>query len=153
MLRFDPIPFVIPSPFVINSPEQNRRKKCMKKNQYLSHRRPKTNPMKKQIKPTVNARLIQGASLLVVLFLVTDVMPPALGQRESSKKPLTEPVTQWVWQNPLPQGNWLFGVSFTDANNGTGVGVYGTILRTTEGGQLDPAEQWDRQFSLGRFLY
>ena len=40
----------------------------------------------------------------------------------------------WFWQNPLPQGNSLLGVSFTDANNGTAVGFLGTILRTTDGG-------------------
>ena len=28
---------------------------------------------------------------------------------------------------------WLFGVSFTDANTGTAVGYNGTILRTTGG--------------------
>jgi len=28
----------------------------------------------------------------------------------------------------------LNGVSFTDANNGTAVGLYGTVLRTTDGG-------------------
>jgi len=37
-------------------------------------------------------------------------------------------------QNPLSQGNSLNGVSFTDANNGTAVGDYGTILRSTNGG-------------------
>ncbi|MBC8490683.1 MAG: T9SS type A sorting domain-containing protein, partial [Bacteroidetes bacterium] len=31
-------------------------------------------------------------------------------------------------------GNELYGVSFTDANNGTAVGSFGTILRTTNGG-------------------
>src|SRR5262249_49306981 len=41
---------------------------------------------------------------------------------------------QWVWQKPLPQGNPLNGVSFTDANIGTLVGEGGTILRTTDGG-------------------
>ena len=40
----------------------------------------------------------------------------------------------WFWQNPLPQGNSLFGVSFTDANTGTAVGQSGTILRTTNRG-------------------
>ena len=30
--------------------------------------------------------------------------------------------------------NYLYGVSFTDANTGTAVGDYGTILRTTNGG-------------------
>lgn len=28
----------------------------------------------------------------------------------------------WFWQNPLPQGNPLYGISFTDANTGTAVG-------------------------------
>src|SRR5689334_7802585 len=41
---------------------------------------------------------------------------------------------QWVWQNPLPQGNNLRGVSFVDATTGTVVGEYGTIVRTTDGG-------------------
>ena len=41
---------------------------------------------------------------------------------------------QWFWQNPLPIGNSLYGISFTDANTGTAVGGNGTILRTTNGG-------------------
>jgi hypothetical protein len=41
---------------------------------------------------------------------------------------------RWVWQNPLPQGNTLYGVSFTDANTGTATGDDGTIVRTTDGG-------------------
>ena len=40
----------------------------------------------------------------------------------------------WYWQNPLPQGNTLLGVSFTNADTGTAVGDYGTVLRTTDGG-------------------
>jgi hypothetical protein len=38
--------------------------------------------------------------------------------------------------------NWLYSVSFTDANTGTAVGSYGTILRTTNGGST-----WVRQTS------
>ena len=91
--------------------------------------------MKKQIKPTVKARLFQGAFLLVIPFLLNDVTPVVLGQGDSSNQSSTHARAQWVWQNPLPQGNWLFGVSFTDANNGTAVGWYGTILRTTDGGR------------------
>src|SRR6266478_2511954 len=41
---------------------------------------------------------------------------------------------QWVWQNPLPQGYELSGVAFVDANNVWAVGDYGTILRSTDGG-------------------
>jgi photosystem II stability/assembly factor-like uncharacterized protein len=37
----------------------------------------------------------------------------------------------WEWQFPMPT---LTAVSFTDANNGTAVGLGGTILRTTTGG-------------------
>jgi photosystem II stability/assembly factor-like uncharacterized protein len=40
----------------------------------------------------------------------------------------------WFGQNPLPQGNTLRGVSFSDADNGTAVGNNGTISRTTDGG-------------------
>lgn len=29
----------------------------------------------------------------------------------------------WFWQNPLPQGNTLFGVSFIDATTGTAVAL------------------------------
>src|SRR6266513_2450636 len=42
--------------------------------------------------------------------------------------------SSWHWQNPLPQGNNLRGASFVDANTGTVVGEYGTIVRTTNGG-------------------
>jgi len=40
----------------------------------------------------------------------------------------------WFQQNPLPQGNALQGVSFTDDSNGTAVGNNGTIISTTDGG-------------------
>ncbi len=48
--------------------------------------------------------------------------------------PGTPPPAEWRWQNPLPQGNTLQDVSFTDADTGTAVGWHGTILRTTDGG-------------------
>ena len=70
--------------------------------------------------------------VIILLFLFSscsDSNPsdPGAGQQEAS-----EP-SGWFWQNPLPQGHTLNGVSFADANNGTAVGVGGTILRTTEG--------------------
>jgi hypothetical protein len=40
----------------------------------------------------------------------------------------------WQWQNPLPQGNLLNSVYFTDANKGFVVGDAGTIIKTTDGG-------------------
>ena len=42
--------------------------------------------------------------------------------------------TQWIWQNPLPTGNVLLSVYFTDANTGLAVGGYGTIVKTADGG-------------------
>jgi photosystem II stability/assembly factor-like uncharacterized protein len=42
---------------------------------------------------------------------------------------------QWVWQNPLPQGNHLTGIFFLDANNGWATGEHGTTIRTTNGGR------------------
>lgn len=46
-------------------------------------------------------------------------------------------ISQWTWQNPLPQGNTLKSVYFTDTNTGYAVGYYGTIIKTIDGG-----EQW-----------
>lgn len=40
----------------------------------------------------------------------------------------------WTFQSPYPQGNWLNGVSFTDANTGVAVGDSGTIIATSDGG-------------------
>ena len=48
----------------------------------------------------------------------------------------------WFWQNPLPTGNHLECVCFVDQNNGWAVGWYGTILRTTNGG-----DNWIFQFN------
>jgi len=51
---------------------------------------------------------------------------------------------QWYWQNPLPQGNVILGVSFTDANKGAAVGARGTILCTTNGRcNLDNSGKWN----------
>ena len=38
--------------------------------------------------------------------------------------------SQWTWQNPLPQGNKLLSVYFTDASTGYIAGDVGTILKT-----------------------
>ena len=49
----------------------------------------------------------------------------------------------WVWQNPLPQGNPLYSISFAkDKRHGFAVGSDATILRTTDGGF-----NWQRQIS------
>ena len=40
----------------------------------------------------------------------------------------------WVWQNPLPQGNNLYGLKFADVNTGWAVGLGGVVLKTTDAG-------------------
>lgn len=42
--------------------------------------------------------------------------------------------SSWTWQNPLPQGNDLFGVQCIDGNTIYAVGSAGTILKSTNGG-------------------
>jgi photosystem II stability/assembly factor-like uncharacterized protein len=41
---------------------------------------------------------------------------------------------QWIWQNPLPQGNDLHDVYVFDDNSAIAIGNGGTIVRTTDGG-------------------
>jgi len=41
---------------------------------------------------------------------------------------------QWKWQNPIPTGNPLYAVFFTDPAHGYAAGDAGTILKTTDGG-------------------
>lgn len=42
---------------------------------------------------------------------------------------------QWEWQNPKPQGYHLSSIAFCDNDNGIAVGKYGTLLKTTDGGE------------------
>ncbi|MEI6898510.1 MAG: YCF48-related protein, partial [Bacteroidota bacterium] len=41
---------------------------------------------------------------------------------------------QWHWQNPLPCGNGLTSVWFTDTHTGYAVGSTGTLMQTNDGG-------------------
>lgn len=82
-------------------------------------------------RPTFLTHLIMsfliGATLLLALSACDGDKPTGPGNGK------TQP-SGWFWQNPLPQGNTLNDVSFSDANTGTAVGDAGTILRTTDGG-------------------
>ncbi|MBK8553306.1 MAG: hypothetical protein IPL53_20500 [Ignavibacteria bacterium] len=42
--------------------------------------------------------------------------------------------SQWQWQNPLPQGNILFGSYYLSSNTGWACGDGGTIIKTTDSG-------------------
>src|SRR3954454_8132532 len=97
-------------------------------------------PGMKRLSPsTILTRLCRGGVFLVLLFLFFDLIPCTRAQRNyDSKKPLINAEGEWVWQNPLPQGNTLQDFFFIDADNGFAVGASGTILRTTDGGN-----SWD----------
>ena len=83
--------------------------------------------MNKLPSSTIMTRLCWGVFFLVLLFLVIQVMPRALGQREDSKERLIDAEAEWIWQNPLPQGNTLQDFFLIDTNNGFAVGASGTI--------------------------
>src|SRR6266487_1622861 len=75
-----------------------------------------------------------AASCALVLAIHPGQAGSRLATTISSRIPGGSSGSQWHWQNPLPQGNTLRGASFVDANTGTVVGDYGTIVRTTDGG-------------------
>ena len=74
--------------------------------------------------------------ILIVVVIDMAAFPFAMANAQSG----------WYWQNPLPQGYTLYGVFFTDANTGTAVGEYGTIIRTSNGG----ASRAEQHRSSGR---
>ncbi len=64
------------------------------------------------------------------IVLVLAVLWPASGTLAS----VSTGDGSWTWQNPVPQGNDLFAVRFTDPDSGWAVGARGLILRSTDGG-------------------
>jgi photosystem II stability/assembly factor-like uncharacterized protein len=45
-------------------------------------------------------------------------------------------MAQWNWQNPLPQGNLLLQLQFTDPNTGYAIGYGPNIIKTTDAGEI-----------------
>ena len=41
--------------------------------------------------------------------------------------------SDWIWQSPTPNGNWLTSTKFVNANTGWVVGYF-TLMKTTNGG-------------------
>src|SRR5439155_3375909 len=92
--------------------------------------------MNRHTTATIKKQLFQGSFLLGVALAVAYPTRPIFAQHENGAgQTLVHAGVQWVWQNPLPQGNDLFGLSFTGSSNGTAVGLHGTIIRTTDGGR------------------
>ena len=60
----------------------------------------------------------------VIIALVLSAAMTSCSDDSDPVRPQPPPPSPsgWFWQNPLPQGNWLNDVSFTDANTGTAVG-------------------------------
>ena len=52
----------------------------------------------------------------------------------------------WIWKNPLPEGNALNSVYFVNSDTGYAVGDYGTIIETVNGGV-----SWTVQYSRTRY--
>ncbi len=67
------------------------------------------------------APLSLGWSLSLALALVAS--PAAAGEGHET-----------TWAHPLPAGNPLYGVAFSDASLGIAVGLVGTVIRTIDGG-------------------
>ena len=42
---------------------------------------------------------------------------------------------EWIWQNPLPTGNYMNAVFAVTPTICVAVGAYGTVIRTEDGGQ------------------
>ena len=49
----------------------------------------------------------------------------------------------WTWQNPLPQGYKLKGINILDTNTVTMLGDYGTLVKSSDGG-----DSWDVQHRI-----
>lgn len=56
--------------------------------------------------------------------------------------------TDWEWQNPLPQGNYLWSVTMIDTDNIVTVGGAGLVMKTTDDG-----ETWYKQFYVGNNMF
>ena len=98
--------------------------------------------MSKQSPLSITTYLLRSGLLLALALSAAALVPRVLGQRKIGQKHLIDAQARWVWQNPLPQGNTLYGVYFTDANTGTATGDNWTIVRTTDGG-----DSWSIQSS------
>jgi photosystem II stability/assembly factor-like uncharacterized protein len=60
---------------------------------------------------------------------------------------------QWEWQNPLPQGNNLNSVSFSNETTGFVVGDIGTVLKSTDAGASWSKIDINIQYNLNKIFF
>ena len=98
----------------------------------------------------------------VVILLCASV--PAIARADDSgvaePEPLSPPPAgiaygagSWRWERPLPQGNDLLSVAFTDASHGWAVGEAGTILSTADSGAHWKAERSGVGYTLSAVAF
>jgi len=88
--------------------------------------------MKTRLKTTLSV-LSFTATLGLALAMNSGYAGTRLAAKPSNTIAAGSSSRQWVWQNPLPQGNTLQDFSLVDTNTGFAVGARGTILKTTDG--------------------
>jgi photosystem II stability/assembly factor-like uncharacterized protein len=79
-------------------------------------------------------------SFFVLITCVIVVTLPALAQR-------------WEWLYPLPTGNDLFDVQFVNDSVGWAGGAFGTLLKTTDGGDTWQMHNLNRNDAVARILF
>jgi photosystem II stability/assembly factor-like uncharacterized protein len=65
----------------------------------------------------------------------------------------TFPQDGWFWQNPWPTGNPLNDVCFIDVNTGWAAGEYGTIIKTTDGGDNWTIQSCEKTYHLNGIYF
>jgi hypothetical protein len=79
-------------------------------------------------------------SFFVLITCIVVVTLPALAQR-------------WEWVYPLPTGNDLFDVQFVNDSVGWAGGAFGTLLKTTDGGNTWRLHDLNRNDAVGRMSW
>src|SRR5688500_9918023 len=69
----------------------------------------------------------------VAAVLPSETAPAPPATTSPAAPPAASPTEDWVWRNPRPTGNSLYGVSFRDDKVGVAVGDK-QVVRTTDGG-------------------
>jgi photosystem II stability/assembly factor-like uncharacterized protein len=61
--------------------------------------------------------------------------------------------TEFIWQNPKPQGNTFYSVTFIDSETGWAAGSHGTIMKTMDGGKTWIAQESNSTATLTSIFF